>query len=49
MLAAGVVMRTDVFKHERGSRFFCEVPDAVLVEIKTRVDADKKYRGTFDL
>jgi hypothetical protein len=26
MLAAGVVTRTDVFRHERGSRFFCEVP-----------------------
>jgi catechol 2,3-dioxygenase-like lactoylglutathione lyase family enzyme len=49
MLAAGVVMRTDVFRHERGSRFFCEVPGGVLVEINTRSDADEKYRGTFDL
>jgi catechol 2,3-dioxygenase-like lactoylglutathione lyase family enzyme len=49
MLAADVVMKTGVFKHERGSRFFCEVPGGVLVEINTRSDADDKYRGTFDL
>jgi catechol 2,3-dioxygenase-like lactoylglutathione lyase family enzyme len=49
MLAAGVAMKTGVFKHERGSRFFCEVPGGVLVEINTRSDADEPYRGTFDL
>ncbi|MFM0064847.1 VOC family protein [Paraburkholderia aspalathi] len=49
MRAADVVMKTGVFKHERGSRFFCEVPGGVLVEINTRSDADEKYRGTFDL
>ena len=49
MIAAGVVMKTGVFKHERGSRFFCEVPGGVLVEINTRSDADKEYRGTFSL
>jgi catechol 2,3-dioxygenase-like lactoylglutathione lyase family enzyme len=49
MVAAYVVMKTDVFKHERGSRFFCEVPGGVLVEINTRSDADETYRGTFDL
>ncbi|MFM0550384.1 VOC family protein [Paraburkholderia sediminicola] len=49
MAAAGVVMKTGVFKHERGSRFFCEVPGGVLVEINTRSDADEQYRGTFDL
>ncbi|MFL9911494.1 VOC family protein [Paraburkholderia sp. RL17-337-BIB-A] len=48
MIAADVVMKTGVFKHERGSRFFCEVPGGVLVEINTRSDADEKYRGTFD-
>ncbi|WP_323121244.1 VOC family protein [Burkholderia alba] len=48
MAAAGVSMKTDVFKHERGSRFFCEVPGGVLVEINTRSDADAPYRGTFD-
>jgi catechol 2,3-dioxygenase-like lactoylglutathione lyase family enzyme len=48
MAAANVVMKTDVFAHERGSRFFCEVPGGVLVEINTRSDADEKYRGTFD-
>ena len=41
MVAADVVMKTDVFKHERGSRFFCEVPGGVLVEINTRSDADE--------
>jgi catechol 2,3-dioxygenase-like lactoylglutathione lyase family enzyme len=49
MCAANVVMKSGVFKHERGSRFFCEVPGGVLVEINTRSDADEKYRGTFDL
>lgn len=49
MIAADVVMKTGVFKHERGSRFFCEVPGGVLVEINTRSDADDSYRGTFDL
>lgn len=49
MTAAGVVMKTDVFKHERGSRFFCEVPGGVFVEINTRSDAEEQYRGTFDL
>ncbi|MFT4068496.1 VOC family protein [Paraburkholderia sp.] len=49
MSAAGVAMKTAVFKHERGSRFFCEVPGGVLVEINTRSDADDRYRGTFDL
>lgn len=49
MVAAGVAMKTDVFKHERGSRFFCEVPGGVLVEINTRSDANEQYRGTFDL
>ncbi|WCM23698.1 VOC family protein [Paraburkholderia bryophila] len=49
MATAGVVMKTGVFKHERGSRFFCEVPGGVLVEINTRSDAEEQYRGTFDL
>jgi catechol 2,3-dioxygenase-like lactoylglutathione lyase family enzyme len=49
MVAADIVMKTDVFKHERGSRFFCEVPGGILVEINTRSDADAKYRGAFDL
>jgi catechol 2,3-dioxygenase-like lactoylglutathione lyase family enzyme len=49
MHAADVVMKTSVFKHERGSRFFCEIPGGVMVEINTRADADEQYRGTFDL
>jgi catechol 2,3-dioxygenase-like lactoylglutathione lyase family enzyme len=49
MIAAGVVMKSGVFKHERGSRFFCEVPGGVLVEINTRSDADEKYRASFGL
>ncbi|HXZ06749.1 MAG TPA: VOC family protein [Paraburkholderia sp.] len=48
MLAAGVVMKTGVFSHARGSRFFCEVPGGVLVEINTRSDAEEAYRCTFD-
>lgn len=46
--ADGVEIKTDFFKHERGSRFFCRVPGGVLVEINTREDADAPYRGTFN-
>jgi len=49
MAVAGVAMKTAVFKHERGSRFFCEVPGGVLVEINTRSDADEEYRASFGL
>ncbi|WP_309546270.1 VOC family protein [Paraburkholderia sp. BL27I4N3] len=49
MAGAGVVMKSGVLKHERGSRFFCEAPGGLLVEINTRLDADEKYRGIFDL
>lgn len=49
MSAAGVVTKTEVLKHVRGSRFFCEAPGGVLVEINTRADADEMFRGSFDL
>nr|WP_309568810.1 VOC family protein [Paraburkholderia sp. BL6669N2] len=49
MAGAGVVMKSGVCKYERGSRFFCEAPGGVLVEINTCSAADEKYRGTFDL
>jgi len=45
---AGVVMKTDVFHHERGSRFFCEAPGGLLFEINTRSDASETYRKTFE-
>ncbi|NML30220.1 VOC family protein [Paraburkholderia sp. G-4-1-8] len=48
MSGAGVAMKTALFSHERGSRFFCEAPGGVLVEINTRADADAEYRGTFE-
>ena len=46
--ADGVALRTDVFHHPRGSRFFCEAPGGLLFEINTRADADAAYRQTFD-
>lgn len=44
---AGVELTTDLFAHERGSRFFCRVPGGVLVEINTREDAAAPYRAGF--
>ena len=44
----GVVMKTDVFRHERGSRFFCEAPGGLLFEINTRADADQRFRVSFE-
>ena len=43
----GVALKTDVFHHERGSRFFCEAPGGLLFEINTRADAEERYRRTF--
>ncbi|MQA19605.1 VOC family protein [Rugamonas rivuli] len=43
----GVTMKTEVFYHERGSRFFCEAPGGLLFEINTRADAEERYRRTF--
>jgi catechol 2,3-dioxygenase-like lactoylglutathione lyase family enzyme len=44
----GVVLRTDVFQHERGSRFFCEAPGGLQFEINTRADAHEQYRASFE-
>ena len=44
---AGVVFETDVIRHVRGSRFFCQIPGGVLVEINTREDAAEAYRAGF--
>lgn len=46
---AGVRMRTGLIKAVRGSRFFCEIPGGVLVEINTREDAAEQYRASFGL
>ncbi|MCU6497540.1 VOC family protein [Rugamonas sp. A1-17] len=43
----GVVMKTEVFYHARGSRFFCEAPGGLLFEINTRADAEEAYRAGF--
>jgi catechol 2,3-dioxygenase-like lactoylglutathione lyase family enzyme len=43
----GVHMSTDVFHHERGSRFFCEAPGGLLFEINTRADAAERFRASF--
>jgi catechol 2,3-dioxygenase-like lactoylglutathione lyase family enzyme len=45
--AAGVRMTTGLIKPARGSRFFCEIPGGVLVEINTREDAAQPYRASF--
>lgn len=46
---AGVRMTTGLIKAPRGSRFFCEIPGGVLVEINTREDAAEPYRASFGL
>ena len=46
---AGVRMTTGLIKPARGSRFFCEIPGGVLVEINTRADAANEYRASFGL
>ena len=45
--AEGVEMKTEVFKHERGSRFFCVEPGGIVCEVNTRSDAEDAYRETF--
>lgn len=47
-LQQGVVMATEVFRHERGSRFFCQAPGGLLFEINTRADAEQRYRASFE-
>lgn len=46
---AGASMTTGLLKLERGSRFFCEAPGGVKVEINTREDAAEQYRASFGL
>ncbi|QNK03897.1 VOC family protein [Dyella telluris] len=45
--AAGVVFETEVIQHVRGSRFFCQIPGGVGVEINTREDAAEAFRASF--
>jgi catechol 2,3-dioxygenase-like lactoylglutathione lyase family enzyme len=47
MEAGGARCVTGVLRHVRGSRFFCEIPGGVLVEINTREDAAEIYRASF--
>jgi catechol 2,3-dioxygenase-like lactoylglutathione lyase family enzyme len=46
--ADGVHFLTGVLAHERGSRFFCEIPGGVGVEINTRADATEEFRASFE-
>jgi catechol 2,3-dioxygenase-like lactoylglutathione lyase family enzyme len=48
LLAQGVDMQTGLFKHERGSRFFCAAPGGLLFEMNTRADAAERYRASFE-
>jgi len=43
----GVPMKSDLFHHARGSRFFCEAPGGLLFEMNTRADAEPRYRAGF--
>lgn len=45
--ADGVVFETGLIQHARGSRFFCQIPGGVGVEINTREDAAEAYRASF--
>lgn len=45
--ADGVDFASDLFAHERGSRFFCRIPGGVLVELNTREDAAPPFRAGF--
>ncbi|MBF6907353.1 VOC family protein, partial [Acinetobacter baumannii] len=45
--ADGVRCLTGVLRHARVSRFFCEIPGGVQVEINTREDADEAFRPSF--
>lgn len=45
--AAGVVFDTEVIQHVRGSRFFCQIPGGVGLEINTREDAAEAFRASF--
>lgn len=45
--SGGTHRLTGVLQHERGSRFFCEIPGGVQVEINTREDAVEEYRASF--
>jgi len=47
LLREGVAMKTDLFQHVRGSRFFCEAPGGLLFEMNTRADAEPRYRAGF--
>jgi catechol 2,3-dioxygenase-like lactoylglutathione lyase family enzyme len=46
---AGTRMTTGLIKSARGSRFFCEIPGGIQVEINTREDAAEEYRASFGL
>ncbi len=48
-LAGGARMTTGLIRAPRGSRFFCEIPGGVLVEITRREDAAEPYRASFGL
>lgn len=45
--AGGGLCLTEVIQHVRGSRFFCQVPGGVQVEINTREDAAEAFRASF--
>jgi catechol 2,3-dioxygenase-like lactoylglutathione lyase family enzyme len=45
--AGGAAGLTGVLGHARGTRFFCEVPGGVQVEINTRQNAAEAFRASF--
>jgi catechol 2,3-dioxygenase-like lactoylglutathione lyase family enzyme len=47
LVADGVKMATQLFKHPRGSRFFCWIPGGFMLEVNTREDVEERYRPMF--
>lgn len=44
--ADGVEMKTELVHAKRGTRFFCQAPGGLLLEITTRADADAAVRAS---
>jgi len=45
--ALGVPMETEVFNNTRGSRFFCRMPEGIMIEVNTREDREGGWRKLF--
>jgi catechol 2,3-dioxygenase-like lactoylglutathione lyase family enzyme len=43
----GVTMETEVFNNSRGSRFFCRMPEGIMIEVNTREDREEGWKKLF--